>query len=237
MHRALILALAAELLTATAAPIPAKPDAQRLRTGRFTYRTLVKGQAAGQSEISILRQPDDTFRFTNTVTGEFSQQWEAVTTRLFAPISAKLTYGEGDQTRPAFELNYKRGSVTGFVMARNRSEQHSRREISARVPLDIVDQRIDWAAALSLDLVEGREYLFHVYDASTGSSRVSARVAEKETVVVPAGTFEAIRVIYRIEKSGQPEIYQALTNREGRRMLLREEFPNGAIIELVAAKE
>ena len=42
-----------------------------------------------------------------------------------------------------------------------------------------------------------------------------------------SGTFEAVRIIYRIEKTRGPEVYQILTNRDGPRMVLKEEFPNG----------
>ena len=54
---------------------------------------------------------------------------------------------------------------------------------------------------------------------------------------MPAGTFSGVRVIYRIEKAGGPEIYQVLTNAKGPRMMLKEEFPNGAVTELVEAKD
>ena len=52
-----------------------------------------------------------------------------------------------------------------------------------------------------------------------------------------SGTFEAVRIIYRIEKTRGPEVYQILTNRDGPRMVLKEEFPNGAVSELVQVKD
>jgi hypothetical protein len=66
-----------------------------------------------------------------------------------------------------------------------------------------VDQRIDWAAAISRDLVPGSGFAFHVFDRGTGSA----------------------------------EVYQVLTNREGLRMLLKEEFPDGAVTELLKVGE
>jgi|ERR1700683_3095305 hypothetical protein len=66
-------------------------DARHLKTGRFLYRTLLNGKDAGSSEISIRKAPGSgNFIYTNHVTGQFSQQWEAIATESFAPISAKL---------------------------------------------------------------------------------------------------------------------------------------------------
>ena len=41
----------------------------------------------------------------------------------------------------------------------------------------------------------------------------------------------------RIEKPDGKETYQVLTNATGARILLKEEFPNGAITELLRSKE
>ena len=62
---------------------------------------------------------------------------------------------------------------------------------------------------------------------------MTGRVVGPETVNVPAGTFPAIRIAYRIEKPEHNETYQVLTNAQGARILLKGEFPDGAIIELV----
>jgi hypothetical protein len=214
-----------------------KPDARRLQTGRFLLRTFLNGKPAGYSDISIRQSAGSgRFTYTNRVTGQFSQQWEAVATETFEPIGAKLTFGEGDHMHPAFELKYRNGRVTGFRLAK-RFDASSRVEVDAQVSSDAVDQRIDWAAAMSQDLVPGNEFTFHVFDPSIGESRVTGRIAGPETVKVPAGAFEAMRIIYRIEKTGGSEVYQVLTKREGLRMLLKEEFPNGAVTELVEVRE
>lgn len=205
-------------------------NAARLKTGRFLYRTVVRGEDAGNSEISIHKSPDSgNFIYTNRVSGAFSQQWEAIATPNFRPISARLTFGEGEKSRQEFELRYQDGRVTGWTARKGK--------IDVEVLPDTVDQRIDWAAAISSDLALGREFAFHVFDPGTGLSRVTGRIAGPETVRVPAGSFEAVRIVYRIEKARGTEVYQILTNRDGPRMTLKEEFPNGAISELVQVKE
>jgi POT family proton-dependent oligopeptide transporter len=68
-------------------------------------------------------------------------------------------------------------------------------------------------------------------------SHLTGRVVGPETVNVPEGTFAAIRIAYRMEKPEHNETYQVLTNAKGARILLKEEFPNGAIGELVRFNE
>lgn len=216
---------------------PPSRDARRLRTGRFLYRTLVAGREAGSSNISVRAGDSGTFVFSNQVSGEFSQRWEAMAAADFAPVSAKLTFGEGESARPAFELAYRGGRVQGFASERGSGGTGKRLEIDAEVLPDTVDQRIDWAAAMSEELLPGHAFEFHVFDPYTGMSHVRGRVEGLETVRVPAGTFPAVRVVYRIEKAGGTETYQVLANAEGPRTMLKEEFPNGAVTELVEAKD
>jgi len=207
-------------------------NANQLRTGRFQYRTLLQEKDAGTSEISIHEGSSrGTFIYSNHVTGQFSQHWEAIASADFTPISAKLSFG--DVLHPAFVLKYASGRVTGFVVPRH-SNDASKRNVYVRILPDTVDQRIDWAAAIShTDIAPGREFGFHVFDPGTGNSTVSARVAGPEEVRIPAGTFQAVRIIYSIQKSSGKEVYQVLTNVNGPRMLLKEEFPDGAVSELV----
>jgi hypothetical protein len=228
-----IFAVALAPVTA-ASPGSSEANASQLRTGRFSYRTTMQERDAGSSEISIREGASrGTFVYSNHVTGQFSQQWEAIASANFAPISAKLSFGDGEALRPAFELQYKNGRVTGFVVPLH-SDSGGKRKVDVKVMPDTVDQRIDWAAAISQkELIRGREFAFHVFDPGSGNSQVTARVVGAEQVQVPAGNFEAVRIIYEIQKSSGTEVYQVLTNLNGPRMLLKEEFPNGAVTELV----
>jgi hypothetical protein len=212
-------------------------DANRLKTGRFLLRTLLNGKDAGRGEISIRKlQSTGHFIYTDREIGSYAQHWKAVATEGFVPISAMLAFGEGDNLPPAFELKYERGRVTGFRLARH-SDASSKVNVEAQVSQDTVDQRIDWAAAMSQELISGRDFTFHVFDPGSGSSRVTGRIGGPESVSVPAGNFEAVRIIYRIEKIGGSEVYQELTNREGLRMPLKEEFPDGSVTELVETRD
>jgi hypothetical protein len=208
-------------------------DATRLQTKSFSFRTLVEGKEVGRSRIQIHRAADSgNYVFSNLVTGSFSQSWEAVATPRFAPVSAKLSFGQGSGARTAFELSYQGNRVTGFMASRK--EPSKRREIDENASDNTVDQRIHWAAVMALkEYVEGKEFQFHVYDPGTGNSVVSGRIGKSETTAVPAGSFETVRVSYRIDKRGRSETYEVFVTKQAPRFLVKEKFPNGSAVELV----
>jgi hypothetical protein len=225
----LVLSIIA-LLRGHSSSFGSRANAEKLKAGRFQYRALINGREEGTNEISITKSGADTFIFTNRVSGAFAQQWEAIATATFAPISAKISFGEGDRLQPRFELNYRNGRAIGWRIDKSTNKEI---DIDVRVLPDTVDQRIDWAAAMSQELVPGQEFSFSVFDPVTQISHVTGRVIGSETVNVPAGTFEAMRIAYSIEKPSDKETYQVLTNAKGARILLKEEFPDGATTELV----
>jgi hypothetical protein len=228
--RASIMLLAAIVMVG-AAP-PADFDAARLQTGVFRYRTMIEDNDAGDSRIEIQLLEAGRYVFSNVVTGAFTQSWEAVTTRRFVPVSVRLVFGAGPEARPAFELDYRNGRVTGFALSR--TSPPTKRAIDDSIPADIVDQRIDWAAVMAAATVTpGSEFGFHVYDPSTQASPVSVQIKGVETTQVPAGSYETLRVVYRIDKAGKSETYQVLATTKTPRFMVKEFFPNGAVTELV----
>jgi hypothetical protein len=216
---------------------PRRPDfdATRLQQGTFRYRTVVEGKDAGRSEIEVRALPGaGRYRYTNDITGAFSQRWEATATRAFEPISAQLLFGEGTTVQPMFELTYQDGRVRGMALQR-RLKPPTRREVDDVVSADTVDQRIDWAAVMSVSSLDrGLNFEFRVYDPETGNSRVSVEVGETAMTTVPAGTFETARVVYRIDKNRGAETYVALVKKAVPRFLVHETFPNNSTTELVA---
>ena len=106
----------------------------------------MKEKDLGTSEITISKLGPDRFMFTNRVSGAFAQQWKALATATFVPVSAKRTFGEGDKLRPRFELNYREGRAIGWRLEKSTANKF---EVDVRVLPDTVDQRIDWAAAMS----------------------------------------------------------------------------------------
>jgi hypothetical protein len=210
-------------------------NAERLQTGSFRYRTTMAGKDAGESLIQI-RQPAESgnYVYSNRVEGAFSQSWEAIATRVFAPVSAKLVYGQGDSARTSFELTYRDGRVKGFAYSGRDQLPSSRRVVDEAVAADTVDQRIDWAAVMALpEYVTGGLYNFHVYDPGTGNSRITVEVRGFETIQVPAGSFSTARIAYRIEKNRGTEAYEVWVKSQSPRFLVKELFPNGAVTDLL----
>jgi hypothetical protein len=147
-------------------------------------------------------------------------------------VSAKVSFGQGNAARTAFELSYQDNRVTGFVIPQNESSK--RREVVEAITDDTVDQRIDWAAVMALkEYIKGQKFKFRVYDPGTGNSLVKGRIGETQTISVPAGSFETVRVSYRIDKGGHPETYEVFVTKETPRFMVKEKFPNGSMIELV----
>jgi hypothetical protein len=208
-------------------------DATRLRTGSYSFRTLVDGKEVGRSRIQIRRSADSrNYVFSNLVLGSFSQSWEAVASPTFAPLSARLSFGQGSAARTAFDLSYQGNRVTGFIASRK--EPFKRREVDEAIADDTVDQRIDWAAVMAFkEYIEGHEFKFHVYDAGTGNSLVNVRIGKNETTVVPAGSFETVRISYQIDKRSGAETYEVFVTKQAPRFLVKEKFPNGSVTELV----
>jgi hypothetical protein len=225
-------------------PTPVAADARRLRTGQFAYRSLDHGKNVGKGQISIRRLKhsgnydfSEDFTFSEEFKGYRSQRWESIATAEFEPIFATLSFGQAPAGVPVLGLNYASGRVTGFAVSRKDSDSRTRRSIDAALPANTVDQRIDWARVLASHLVTGEQFEFNVYDPNTGVSRVTVQVGSVAPLQVPAGSFDVYKVIYRIEKAGNTESYQVFVSQELPHILIREDFPNGTIDELIEMTE
>lgn len=73
--------------------------------------------------------------------------------------------------------------------------------------------------------------------AGIGISRVIAQAGTLEHVRVPAGGFDVIKVIYRVEKATGVEQYIVYASRQQPRTLVREDFPDGMVTELVSMRK
>ena len=215
-------------------------DAGRLQQGVFHYRDLDHGKEIGTSSITILRLRDSgDYRFSNVAalaagfSGFHSQRWQATAHANFAPVSATLEFVSDEQSSPTFELHYEARRVNGFVIEQKASAPPARRLLDDPVLENTVDQRIDWAAVISGSLKPGRRSEFSVYDPGTGVSRVVEHVDGPEEIKTPAGLFSTLRITYEIEKRGKVEHYVVFTTRKAPRVMIREDFPNGVVTELI----
>jgi hypothetical protein len=152
------------------------------------------------------------------------------------PRSAALGIGPSDDKQRTMQLRYQAGAVTGTTTNPDPAKGPPTGEVHAEVPGDIVDQRIDWAALMSAPLAPGAAIAFTVYDPWTGISQVTAEVRAPERIAVAAGAFSVIHVTYRMAKPQRPvEQFELWVSEAPPRFLVREDFPNGATTQLVAA--
>ena len=239
----LILFCASTLIfvkSATTSPARTERDAKRVRTGKFTYRDLHQGKEVGRGTITIrgLAGSEDyaftaDIKFATEFGGFSSQLWEAVTTLRFEPVSAKLAFVRGAEVSPVLELAYCSGRVSGYVVDRQAGAFGAKRMVDAALPANTVDQRIDWAAILATRLEPGQRFEFNVYDPTTGVGTVTGQVGQVEKIKVPAGSYRVYRIIYQMEKAGKSEHYEMFASLDSPHVMIREEFPNGVISELV----
>ncbi len=234
----MILSIALMLMTAVAdsgATLgTAQLDARRLQTGEFIYRDYSKGKVLGKSSISIrVDEQDSNYRFSARTIGYADQHWESVASPTLSPVSARLTVGKGPDQPTAFDLHYAKGKVTGLAINRHSSEPGTQLPVNASIDSNTVDQRIDWATVMAFDLRKGCRFSFSVYDAATGSSEVHVRVSPRRRIDVPAGTFPVLALTYWVKKSTGAERYIVYATESLPRFMVREDFPDGTISELV----
>jgi hypothetical protein len=216
---------------------PATPDAHRLMTGQFLYQDSSNGKELGTSSIRIEKDATTgNYRFSVETNGFADQQWEAVATPSFVPLSARLSFGKAPNRLPYFDIAYASGKVTGSLATRTHSVLGPSHPVDAVISPGTVDQRIDWATVLASDLQPGRQFQFSVYDPAIGSSSVLATVGPLEEVRVPAGAFQIFRITSRVQKATGAEQYVVFATKTLPRVMVREDFPDGTITELAAKK-
>jgi len=146
-------------------------NATRLRTGRFDYRMIKVGkEMAGMFTVTVEKAGDGNFRFTGEAAG-FNQKWESIATSKFHPLSATLRMQLRDGKMYSMSLKYNDGHVAGS----EQKESSSTNKIDSDIPPGTIDQRIDWAAAMSGELQGGDKFDFTVFDPATGVSQVTNR--------------------------------------------------------------
>ncbi|UWZ86917.1 DUF3108 domain-containing protein [Occallatibacter riparius] len=216
-------------------------DIARVKTGVFEYRDSDCGKNVGNSKITIQRlSGSGNLRFMNEAnfsdgfSGFESQRWEAVTSPGFQPILARLAFVRDEEPFPIFDLSYEYGEVKGFLMRReDASAQRAKQAIDEAVPPGIVDQRIDWGAILASALEPGERIQFDVFDPVTGVGHVTAEVGSAQLIRVAAGTFRCYPVDYQIKKLNRTEHYRLFVSMRLPHIMVREDFPNGVVSELV----
>ncbi|MBN9656686.1 MAG: DUF3108 domain-containing protein [Acidobacteria bacterium] len=206
-------------------------DAGRVKTGVFDYTITDHQKEVARLSLKIERKDSGRYAFSADATATVCQHWESTATSTLEPLSALLRFCKDGPDRPIFQLDYAGRKVSGvrYTGVPPAQEKHA---VHATVPGATVDQRIDWAAVMAMDLKPGLNFGFNVYDPGTGISRLTGRVDGVQDITVPAGRFTVYRMVYEMDKQGQVEHYESLVSRDVPRVLVRIRFPNGSLSDL-----
>lgn len=213
-------------------------DATRLKTGTFTYRDTVNGKAGNLSTSTISPLSDGNYRFTADIPG-FDQSWSTVATRSMSPLQTILKMRTRDGRHYQMNLSYSGSHVSGEAVTSASADGKlpgSDQSVTAEIPDQTVDQRVDWATVMTTGRQPGQKFDFNVYDAKTAVSRVSCVVSDAGMMQTVLGPVQAIRLDYTVYKASGTEVYTVYTSEGLPRAMLREDLPGGLVITLVGVK-
>jgi hypothetical protein len=200
-------------------------DASRLKEGRFTYRTTLKGESLGETVIEIRRVGAQFLISMNAA--EIEQGWEAKVEKSFAPVSASLSM-RGKKGPYAMTLQYSGKNITG-----EEREAGVTRPVNVATKGLVIDQRVDWASMMAATAPSGRAIAMRVFDPPTGLSDMVGKVGGLQSMSGAWGDVPALRLDYTICKREHVEEYTVYATNETPRTMLREDMPNGLVSELI----
>lgn len=199
-------------------------DASRLKEGRFTYQTSLKGEPLGETVIEV-RRDGEKLRISMSAP-EIAQSWDVTVAKTFTPLTASLRM-RGRNGPYSMSLRYLGATVAG-----EESESGVTRPVNASLPGVFIDQRVDWAAIMTANTVAGSLAL-RVYDPSTGASAMVGKIAGVHTLHTAGKDIAALRLDYSICKRDHVEQYSVYATSDTPRYMIREDMPNGLVSELI----
>jgi zinc protease len=201
-------------------------DATRLRPMSMTYQMLVQDNPMGTGTYRVARDGGD-WVVTSLVDSPVMRQEGEVRFGAtdFAPRSSSMEMQQG-QTRMVVDLNVVDGRVTGQLQLP--PQAGGERDVDVELVPGMLLPGMDQFVLAAADLTEGRTITLPMFDPASGAvSNVNFRVSGSESVTVPAGTFETLR----LEASG-PQPMTLYLRGDAPHILIRQDFA-GAPISLV----
>ncbi|MEM1322703.1 MAG: prolyl oligopeptidase family serine peptidase [Bacteroidota bacterium] len=174
----------------SAAKVALPKPAAALTMGTFSYKTTVKmgDQEMAMDVKNTIAEKDGHVSFTSTVQSAMGQIVDSymLDSKNLTPMSRSV-----DQGPISVKLNHGEGKISG-TMAMNGNERPI--EVSNEDGI-FGDGAALEATIASLPLKEGYECTYRVFDVQAQKVKpYKAKVMAKESVTVPAGTYEAYKV-------------------------------------------
>jgi hypothetical protein len=208
-------------------------DLSQLAPRRDSLRILIQGNALG-AQTSELRTENDALVFTERTTiplmGMVQETRVVMDATTLAPRSVDQTGQVGPQ--PAeLHIVVTDGRVWGRAQTPQPGGQPRVAEVDTVLAAGTLDVNQVQAVVPGLPLSEGASFTVNVFNASDGSTRpYSIRVEAIQSVAVPAGTFEAFRVVM---SGGAFPVVLFVTRTTPRRVVKVEAIGQPIVFELV----
>ncbi len=189
----------AAILVLTAAPAAAQQpglpiDAARLTPHRDSLAVFVGGQPRGASVLQLQKRGDTLVVTEVTSIGTVMRQETTVSLDAAGRVQRVHQKGVIRDAQASIDILYIAGHVTGQVQAVT-AEGPKQVAVDTTVPPGTVDDNTLQALLPALPWAEGASWTFPMFSAGSGTlSEMQLTVMAVETVMVPAGAFEAYRV-------------------------------------------
>jgi zinc protease len=198
-------------------------DASRLTAGTHVYDFLVQGNRIGSATVALRRDGDvwvQEERIESPMVQQESELRFGATD--FRPISTRSTATQGP-ARMEVELAVEGGRLRG--RAGLPPQMGGPRDVDRAAEPGMLLPGMEVLALMTADLAEGLSFGIPVYRAMDDAvSTLTARVAAREAVTVPAGTFPA----YRVELEG-PEPRTLWLRADAPHIVLRQSLAGGMV--------
>jgi hypothetical protein len=223
------------VFVATLACLPVVANAQAFQPGRLpamtrdSFEVLAQGQPGGALVVSLTRT-GDTLRLVNEMSIAMGAGLRTVDTVVSSAITlmpvsiTSMQWGRG--LAAVSRTTVANNRATGTAQSPGRTAVQTM-PINAELPNGAFAFGMEYVLLPTLDLSEGFSMTCLTYDPTTGATEsCTVKVAGKETVTVPAGTYEAWKVTYTTHHT----FTMFITTAEPRKLLLIR--PEGLPIEM-----
>ena len=178
---------------------PVAFDRAQLVARSDSFQALVQGKPFGSQTTNVDVTPDSIVFTESTTLGTFVQQ------RTTVVLNADLSMRRSDQSgtvqtqQSEIHLTYVGGRVKGTAVSPQPTGTPKTTTIDTTVAPGTIDDNALSLLLPALPLAEGKSFNLSVFSSGEGVTKVvTVKVAGKENITVPAGTFSA----YRLELSG-----------------------------------
>jgi len=201
-------------------------QASRIRRGTFGYSLRIQEKPLGEMTMTVESTGDGGVRIREEMKGQISRTATYEMTGDLSPVSSSMEASMGPVSLGR-DLTYEGARVTGEATVPDRSDQGggsgmpSTRRVSVDTTLaeGTLDASMNTAAVLASPLSEGFELQAPVFSPGQGVNSLDVTVTGRETVEVPAGSFET----WSVDLEGPEQTATIYVTREAPHLMVKQE--------------